>query len=201
MFELDGRDTAERLSSRSSASAAAAATRSRTWCELGIEGVDFICANTDAQALKALEGQDGPADRLQHHQGSRRGRESRSRPPGRDGRPRPDHRGDRRRGHAVHHRRHGRRHGHGRGAGRRAGREGARHPHGRRGHQAVRDGRRQAHARRRAGHRRARQVRRLADHDPEREAAVRARRARPRCSTRSRPRTRCCRARCRASPS
>ena len=40
----------------------------------GIDGVDFICANTDAQALKHREGEDGPADRLQHHQGSGRGR-------------------------------------------------------------------------------------------------------------------------------
>ena len=55
--------------------------------------------------------------------------------------------------------------------------------------------------RRRAGHRRARPARRLADHDPEREAADGARRRRRRCSTRSRPRTTCCRAPCRASPS
>ena len=31
---------------------AAAATPSRTWCTSGIEGVEFLCINTDAQALK-----------------------------------------------------------------------------------------------------------------------------------------------------
>ena len=79
-----------------------------------------------------------PADRLQHHQGTRRRRQSRSRPAGGDGRSRPHHRADRRLRHAVHHRRHGRRHRHRRGAGRGAAREGAGHPHGRGRHQAVR---------------------------------------------------------------
>ena len=65
----------------------------------------------------------------------------------------------------------------------------------------VRDGRQQALARRRSGHARAVQVRRLADHDPEPEAAARCSAARRRCSMRSRPRTPCCRAPCRASPS
>ena len=63
------------------------------------------------------------------------------------------------------------------------------------------DGRQQAPAARRARHRRAGQARRLADHDPEPEAADGAGRRRRRCSMRSRRRTRCCRARCRASPS
>ena len=53
----------------------------------GIEGVDFVCINTDAQALKHSQRQDEPADRLEHHQGPRRRRRPGSRPPGRDGRP------------------------------------------------------------------------------------------------------------------
>ncbi len=167
----------------------------------GIEGVDFICANTDAQALKEREGEDRAADRLQHHEGARRRRESRSRPPGGDGRPRSHPRGDRRRRHAVHHRRHGRRHRHGRGAGRRAAREGDGHPHRRRRHQAVRDGGPKRMRIAEQGIDGARPVRRLADHDSEREAAVGARRRRPRCSTRSARPTKCCRAPCRASPS
>ena len=40
-------------SSRSSASAAAAATRVNTMIEAGVEGVDFIVANTDCQVLEA----------------------------------------------------------------------------------------------------------------------------------------------------
>ncbi len=193
--------TARRPSSRCSAWAAAAATPSRTWSTAGIEGVDFICINTDAQALKHSKVKIIAADRLQHHQGTGRRRRSGSGPAGRDGGSRPHHRADRGLRHAVHHRRHGRRYRHGRGAGGGAGREGARHPHRRRGHQAVRDGRQQAHAGRRARHRRARQVLRLADHDPEPEAADGARAPARRCSTPSRRPTRCCRARCRASPS
>ena len=53
----------------------------------GIDGVDFMCINTDAQALKHSQGEDRAADRLQHHQGSRRRRQPGSRPAGRDGRP------------------------------------------------------------------------------------------------------------------
>ncbi len=52
----------------------------------GIEGVDFICANTDAQALARLQRAHGTADWLQHHQGPGRGCRSRRRPPGGDGR-------------------------------------------------------------------------------------------------------------------
>ena len=38
-----------------------------------LKGVDFICVNTDAQALEArAKVRDGVADRLQHHQGSGR---------------------------------------------------------------------------------------------------------------------------------
>ena len=63
------------------------------------------------------------------------------------------------------------------------------------------DGGPEADARRGAGHRRARPVRRFVDHDSEREAA-RPCSARPRrCSTRSARRTKCCRAPCRESRS
>ena len=53
----------------------------------GIEGVEFMCINTDAQALKHSKVKHRAADRRQHHQGSRRRRRPRDRPPGRDGRP------------------------------------------------------------------------------------------------------------------
>ena len=43
----------------------------------GIEGVEFMCINTDAQALKHSKVKTSAADRLQHHQGSRRRRRSR----------------------------------------------------------------------------------------------------------------------------
>ena len=47
------RETATpRPSSRWSAWEAAAATRSTPWCESGSQGVEFIAANTDAQALQ-----------------------------------------------------------------------------------------------------------------------------------------------------
>ena len=89
--------------------------------EPGVEGVDFICANTDAQALKRSSAQ----TQLQlgcELTRARRRREARGRPAGRDGGSRPHPRVDRRRRHAVHHRRHGRRHRHRRGAGDRASR-------------------------------------------------------------------------------
>ena len=150
---------------------------------------------------EGLEDQDLAADRRQHHQGTRRGRRSGDRPPGRDGGSRSHHRADRGLRHAVHHRRHGRRHRHRRGAGGGADCARARHPHRRGGHQAVPDGRQQALDGGRPRHRGADQERRFADHDPESEAADGARAPAPRCSTPSRPPTRCCRARCRASPS
>ena len=137
--------------------------------------MEFICANTDAQALnrsaahKLIQlGSTGPGRRQQAGEGPRgRGRRGGGRHP----------RGDRRRAHAVHHRRHGRRHGHRRGAGDRARRQGDGHPDRGRGHQALRLGRRPPHdqaADARPG--RARGQRRFADRDPQREAARRARR-------------------------
>jgi cell division protein FtsZ len=53
-----------------------------------VQGVEFICANTDAQAIKNVQRESDPAAGWQRHQGPGRGRESGSRPPGRAGRPR-----------------------------------------------------------------------------------------------------------------
>ena len=138
-------------------------------------GVEFIAANTDAQALVAQPGEATSSS------SARAGwAPARSRRPG--ARPRSSEReaireGARRRAHVLHHRRHGRRHRHRRRAG--GGRDRARdgHPHRRGGHQAVRL-RGQAHADRRGGHGGARRARRLADRDPQREADGGARRGR-----------------------
>jgi len=90
----------------------------------GLAGVEFICANTDAQALKRSTAR----TQLQLGSTLTRGLGAGARPEiGRDAAkrgPRPHQRDDRRRRHAVHHRRHGRRHGHGRRAGHRRHREG-----------------------------------------------------------------------------
>ncbi len=136
-----------------------------------IEGVDFICANTDAQALKntsartvlqlgshITKGLGAGANPDMGRQAALRGS-------------RAHHRSDRRRRHGVHHRGHGRRHRHRRGAGRGAGRQGTRHPDGRGGDQAVSVRRQQAHADRQPRHQGAEPVRRFADHHPQREAA------------------------------
>ena len=64
-------DTAKRPSSRCSASGGGGGNAVAHMVQAGIEGVDFICANTDAQALKRRQGEDRPADRLQHHEGAR----------------------------------------------------------------------------------------------------------------------------------
>ena len=89
-----------------------------TCVESGIEGVDFICANTDAQALKSLASSrtalqigcnitKGLGAGANPDIGRQAAMEDRDR----------IQRGDRGRRHAVHHRRHGRRHRHRRGAG------------------------------------------------------------------------------------
>ena len=143
----------------------------------GIEGVEFMCVNTDAQALKHSKVKTALQIGCNITKGLGAGAESRSRPPGRDGGSRPHRRADRGLRHAVHHRRHGRRHRHGRGAGGRAARQGDGHPHGRGRDQAVRDGRRQAHAGRAIRASTSSASTRLADHHPEREAADRARAA------------------------
>ena len=53
----------------------------------GIEGVDFICVNTDAQALKHSKVKTALQIGCEHHQGPRRRRRPGGRPPGRDGGP------------------------------------------------------------------------------------------------------------------
>ena len=102
----------------------------------GIDGVDFMCINTDAQALKhskvktALQigcnitkGLGAGADPEVGRQAAMEDRDH--------------HRARRRLRHALHHRRHGRRHGHRGGAGRGADRQGTRHLDGGGGDQAL----------------------------------------------------------------
>ena len=134
----------------------------------GVQGVEFICANTDAQALT----------RSAAHKTIQLGTSglgAGSKPDkGRDaaetgGRRHP--RRDRRRAHAVHHRRHGRRHRHRRGARDRARGQGNGHPDRGRGHQAVRLGRRAPHDQRRQRPGRTRSQCRFADRGAQREAA------------------------------
>ena len=143
----------------------------------GLEGVEFIAANTDAQALKRSTA------RIQLQLGSSltRGLGAGARPEiGRDAAMEDKDRiaemidGAR---HAVHHRGHGRRHRHRRGADRRAGGEGSRHPDRRRGDAAV-PVRRQAPEGRRSRDRGAEEERRLADHHPQRQADAGAGRGR-----------------------
>ncbi len=88
----------------------------------GIDGVEFMCINTDAQALKHAKVKTALQIGCNITKGLGAGRRSGSRPPGGDGGSRPHRRAGRRLRHAVHHRRHGRRHRHRRGAGGGAGR-------------------------------------------------------------------------------
>ena len=111
-----------------------------------VQGVEFICANTDAQALsrsaahKTIQlGGTG----LGAGSKPEKGREAAEHGGGRDPR---SHRW---RAHAVHHRRHGRRHRHRRSARDRPRGQGNGHPDRGRGHQAVRLGRRPPHDQRR----------------------------------------------------
>ena len=79
----------------------------------GVNGVDFICANTDAQALAATN---APVQIAWPHRPGRRAKPEQPRF-GRN-RARGDPCRPERRAHGLHHRRHGRRHRHGRGPGR-----------------------------------------------------------------------------------
>ena len=106
--------------------------------ESRLEGVEFVVANTDLQALKVSQGAGEDPARRQADQWTGRRRQSRGRPQGRAGRRRQDHRSAGRRGHGVRDHRAGRRHRHRRGpdhrlAGQRDGRA-----DGRGGDQAVR---------------------------------------------------------------
>ncbi len=103
-----------------------------------MEGVEFIAANTDRQALQLSSGAGQAAAGREADQRPGRGRQSGRGPPRRAGRFREDYRSSGRRGHGLRDRRAGRRHRHGRGsghclAGQRNGRA-----HGRRGHAALR---------------------------------------------------------------
>ena len=143
----------------------------------GLSGVDFVCANTDAQALKRSTAR----TQLQLGSTLTRGLGAGARPEiGRDAAMEDRDRiaeHDRRRRHAVHHRRHGRRHRNGRGARHRRHREEPRHPDGRGRHAAVQV-RGQAAARRERRHRGADEEGRLADRHSERQADGRAGRGR-----------------------
>ena len=169
-------------------------------CHANVEGVDFVCANTDSQALK----NSGAKFTLQLGANVTKGLGAGANPEvGRQAALEDRERiveAARRRRHGVHHLRHGRRHRYRRGAGRRAARQGNGHSHGRGRDQAVSVRRPSAHAGRAEGHRGSGPARRFADHGAEREAADRARPRSHAVVRRSRRPTTCCSAPCRASP-
>ena len=135
----------------------------------GLPGVEFIAANTDAQALKRSTARSSVAARQQPDARTRRRSASGDRARRGHGRQGP-HRGDDRRcRYAVHHRRHGRRHGDRGRAGRRAGGEGPRHSD-RRGRNAAVPVRGQAAESGRRRHRRAQKMRRFTDRHSQRQA-------------------------------
>ncbi len=153
---------------------AAAATPWPTWWHRESRGVEFMCINTDAQALKHSKVKTS----LQIGSDITKGLGAGANPDvGRaaalEDRERLIEMIDGTR-HAVHHRRHGWWYRHRGGAGGGAAREGNGRADGGRRDASVRDGRWQAFARRRQRHQRAAEVRRFADHHPEPEAADRA---------------------------
>ena len=165
----------------------------------GLVGVEFISANTDAQALKRSTAPH-PASARQHADARTRRRCAAGDRPRRGQRgPRAHRRADRRRGHAFHHRGHGRRHRHRRRAGHRRHRQDDGHPDRRGGHPAVRV-RRQAQEGRGCGHRGAQEESRLAHHHPQRQADAGAGRGRVGARRLRRRRTTCSTAPSRASP-
>ncbi len=103
----------------------------------GLQGVDFVVANTDAQALTMSKAERIIQMGVQVTEGLGAGSQPEVGPRRRRGGDRRDPRSSPGRAHGVRHRRHGRRHRHRRGAGGRALRQGGRHPHRRRRHQAV----------------------------------------------------------------
>ena len=157
----------------------------------GLVGVDFIVANTDAQALTSLEGRahhpDGPAG----HRGPRRRLAARGRPRRRRGGDRGDPRSPRRRPHVLRHRRHGRRHRHRRRARHRPHGPRHGHPHGRRRHQAVPVRGPAPHARRRGRHQRTAEGGRHADRASRTRTCSASPTRRPPSPTPSRWPTRC----------
>ena len=116
----------------------------------GLQGVDFVVANTDAQALTMSKAAAHRADGHPGHPGSRRRLAAGRRRGRRAGGDRRNPRSSLGRQHGVRHRRHGRRHRH-RGCTRhRQDRARDGHPHRRRGDQAVPLRRRAPHAHRRS---------------------------------------------------
>ena len=108
-----------------------------TMMSFGLEGVEFIVVNTDAQALNANAAPLKISIGTSVTRGPRRRRRSREGAQGR-ARGRDAHQGGHRgRRHGVHHRRHGRRHRHRRGAHHRAARPRRGRAHGRRRDQAL----------------------------------------------------------------
>ena len=156
-----------------------------------VQGVDFIVANTDAQALNASDRRSPDPARPQDHARPWRRLAARNRPRRRRRDDRRDRAGARRRAHVLHRRRHGRRHRHRRRAGHRQGRARQGHPDGRRGHQAVRVRRLAPRPLGRFRHRRASAARRHADrHSRTRICSASPIRKRP-SSRRSKWPTRC----------
>ena len=157
----------------------------------GLQGVDFVVANTDAQALTMSKAERIVQMGVQVTEGLGAG----SQPD--VGRAAAEEAIDEIRDHlsgahmVFRHRRHGRRHRHRRGAGDRQVCARDRHSHRRRRHQAVPLRRPAAHAHRRERHHRAAEVRRHAAHHSRTRTCSGWRTRRPRSPTPSRWPTRC----------
>ena len=140
--------------------------------QVGLDGVEFIVANTDKQALRVEPGGSQDTDWQQADQGAGCRRRPERRPPGGARRHGIDHPGPRRRRHDLRDDRPRRRHGHRRRASDREPGDRAWRAHDCRGHQAVQVRGQEAAAAGRAGPRRAARLRRHDYHDSERAAAV-----------------------------
>ena len=156
----------------------------------GVQGVEFITMNTDAQALKRNLARTTLQLGTGVTKGLGAGANPEVGPPVRRGGPEPHRGAGERRRHALHHRGHGRRHGHGRRARGRVDRPRDGDPHGRRGHQAVRL-RGQAPEGGRGRDRRAQAARRLPHHHSQRAPDAGAGRGRRPTRTPSAPPTTC----------
>ena len=137
----------------------------------GLEGVEFIVANTDLQALRTNRAQSKIQIGSQSDERARRRRRPQRRPVRGARRHRAHHSSARRRRHGVRDHRAWRRHGHRRGAGHRQPGERARCADDRGRHQAVQVRRQEAAAASGAGARSAARLRRLHHHDPQRAPA------------------------------
>ena len=158
----------------------------------GLQGVDFVVANTDAQALTISKAERIIQMGVQVTEGLGAGSQPDVGRAAARGSDRRNPRSPLRRAHGVRHRRHGRRHRHRRGAGDRQGGAGSRHSHRRRHHQAVPFRRPAPHAHCRRRHHGTAKVRRHAAHHS-RTRICSAWRTRRRLSPMPSPwRTRCC---------